>query len=168
MREQGMARVVDWIVSNVATESGTIIWTHNLHAAQVDFRMPSMGEAEFRPMGVLLSDRYGDSFRSVAGTFGRGSFSSDSPRGERIFAELDPTSVDGAMMVMGKPTMLINLRSIEPSSDTANWLAVRREWRMQDATAILTVKPGFDGIFYVDSVSHATLTPNAIARASSE
>jgi len=168
VREDGMARVVDWIVSNIAQESGTIIWTHNLHAAQVDFRMPSMGEAEFRPMGVLLSDRYGESFRSVAGTFGRGSFSTDSPRGERIFDAQDPSSVDGAIMRMGKPAMLINLRSIEPSSHTARWLAVRRKWRMQDATAILTVKPGFDGIYFVDSVSHVTPTPNATARTSSE
>jgi erythromycin esterase-like protein len=168
VREQGMARVVDWIVSNIAQESGTIIWTHNLHAAKVDFRMPSMGEAEFRPMGVLLSDRYGELFRSVAGTFGRGSFSADSPRGERIFDAQDPSSVDGAITRLGKPTMLINLRSIEPSSDTARWLAERREWRMQDATAILTVSPGFDGLYYVESVSHMTPTPNAIARASSE
>jgi erythromycin esterase len=165
VREQGMARVVDWIVSNIAQESGTIIWTHNLHAAKVDFRMPSMGEAEFRPMGVLLSGRYGESFRSVAGTFGHVSFFSDSPRGERIFVEQDPTSVDGAMMRMSKPTMLIDLRSIEPSSDTGRWLAVRRRWRMQDAIAILTVKPGFDGIYFVDSVSNATPTPNAIERA---
>ena len=168
VREKGMARVVDWIVSNIAQGSGTIIWTHNLHAAQVDFQMPSMGEGEFRPMGVLLSERYGESFRSVAGTFGSGSFSADSPRGERTFVAQDPSSVDGAIMGMGKPAMLINLRSIEPSSITARWLAVRREWRMQDATAFLTVKPGFDGIYFVDSVSHVTPTPNAIARASSE
>jgi len=43
VRENGMARVVDWIVSNIAQGSGTIIWTHNLHAAQVDFQMPSRG-----------------------------------------------------------------------------------------------------------------------------
>jgi erythromycin esterase len=113
VREQGMARVIDWIVSNIARESGMIIWTHNLHAAQVDFRMPSMGDSEFRPMGVLLADRYGESFRSIAGTFGRGSFPADSPRGERSFEEQDSSSVDGAITGLGKPAILINLRSID-------------------------------------------------------
>jgi erythromycin esterase len=164
VREHGMKRVVEWIDSEVAGSSGIVIWTHNLHAAKSSFRMPQMGDENFVPMGMLMSESYGANYRAIGGSFGVGSYSPETPPGERRFLRQDPSSMDGAMSQLANSAFLVNLRDLDRSVPVARWLAQEREWRMQDVTAFLTPLTAFDGVYYVDEVSRAKLTPNALAR----
>ena len=164
VREHGMKRVVEWIDSEVAGSSGIVLWTHNLHAAKSTFRMPQMGDDDFVPMGMLMFKSYRDGYRSIGGSFGAGNYSSEAPPGERRFLRQDPSSMDGAMGQLANSNFLVNLRDLDRSEPASGWLAKEREWRMQDVSAFLNPLAAFDGVYYVDEVSRATFTPNALKR----
>lgn len=161
MRERGMADVVDWIISENGVTASTIVWTHNLHAATTQFRMPEMAEGYLTPLGVLLRESYGAYYVAIGATFGSGEYEEGSPPGGRVFERPGPETIDGALSQTGPPAVLVDLASLDESSPAIEWLSQEREWRMQDSVAILSASDGFDGIYYVERISRATLTPLA-------
>jgi len=72
--------------------------------------------------------------------------------------------MDGAMGQLANSNFLVNLRDLDRSEPASGWLAKEREWRMQDVSAFLNPLAAFDGVYYVDEVSRATFTPNALKR----
>ncbi len=163
-REQGMAEVVDWIVSRDGAATKAIIWTHNLHAAKARFRMPGLAEGYLAPLGTLLAETYGTQYLAVGASFGTGEFPGDVPPGPRSFATLSDASIDGALAQLGHASVLLDISGLDAASRAAAWLAPEREWRMQDSSAYLSAADAFDAIYFVDRVSRANLTPAAVGR----
>ena len=164
IREEGMANVVEWITNQRDQETRTIVWTHNLHAAKSSFQMPQMAEGDFFPMGVLLAEMLGEDYVAIGASFGTGHYSADLPPGERSFPRLGAETVDGATAELGRDRILLSFRNLDASSAVSRWLSPDREWRMQDAVAILSPGKSFDAIYYVDEITRARPTPMALRK----
>ncbi len=163
-RERGMAWATLWILDQEIPNQKVILWAHNLHVAKSSFRMPGFVEDELTPMGVYLSKELGDAYVVIGGTFGTGSYPADLPPGERVFEPAAEDVMDGALARVGVPNFLVDLRKVEPISQSAKWLQQDREWFAQDANAVMVPNAAFDLVYFVNNISRSQPTPLALRR----
>ena len=164
IREAGMARTALWILDREIPGEKAMIWAHNLHVAKGPFHMPEIGERDLEPMGVQLSTALGESYIAIGGTFGAGSYGPDLPPGERLFEPVSVDVMDGALARAGVSSFIVDLRGAESESAAARWLEQRREWRAQDARAVLVPSEAFDLAYFVSRISRSQPTPGALDR----
>ena len=126
--------------------------------------MPGLAEGALQPMGVQLSEELGEAYIAIGATFGTGSYRSDLPPGERLFEAPCEDVMDGAMAEVGVPIFLVDLRGVDQNSGAARWLQQDREWRAQDARAVLAPSAAFDLVYFVRSITRSQPTPLALRR----
>ncbi len=164
VRERGMALAALRILDQEMPGSKAVLWAHNLHVAKSAFRMSGLDEGSFQPMGVRLGQELGADYVAVGAAFGSGAYPEDLPPGERIFEALSQDTMDGALMRVGEPEFLIDLREVMRDSDAGRWLRQERGWRAQDMLSVIVPSRAFDLVYYVSQVSRAQPTPLALQR----
>ncbi len=164
IREHGMAKTILWILEHEIPGEKAIVWSHNLHVAKSTFRMPGLAEGALTPMGFHLSQSLGNTYISVGGTFGTGSYPSSLPPGERAFEAVPIEVVDGALSEAKMPLFFLDLREAQPGSHASTWLQQDRAWRAQDSQSWLMPGKAFDLVYFVNVISRSQPTPLALQR----
>ncbi len=164
IREHGMAQMTLSILDREIPGERAILWAHNLHVAKSPFRMPGLLEGVLNPMGVELSAKLGDTYTTIGGTFGTGSYPPNLPPGERTFGPVSEEFMDGALAAVGAPFFLLDLREVDQDSAAARWLQTDREWKAQGSNAWLVPSKSFDIVYFVNEISRSQPTPLALQR----
>ncbi len=164
VREYGMAQATLNILDREIPDEKAILWAHNLHVAKSSFRMPGLLEGQLNPMGVELSAELGDTYITIGGTFGTGSYPPDLPPGERVFEPVSEDVMDGALALVGAPLFLLDLGGVDQNPTARRWLHQEREWKAQDSNALLVPIESFDLVYFVEEISRSQPSPLALAR----
>ncbi|RLE29386.1 MAG: hypothetical protein DRJ61_14645, partial [Acidobacteria bacterium] len=111
-----------------------------------------------------LSAELGDTYITIGGTFGTGSYPPDLPPGERVFEPVSEDVMDGALALVGAPLFLLDLGGVDQNPTARRWLHQEREWKAQDSNALLVPIESFDLVYFVEEISRSQPSPLALAR----
>lgn len=139
IRDQSMATNVDFLVNELYPTEKIIIWAHNGHIAN------NSNQAPF-PMGSFISDKYGEDVYTI----GLYSYGEQSEEAKSYLAG----TMQALLYEVGKPYLFIDLSQHQRASGN--------EWIFDGLKIYDFVFPDFkpvvrnyfDGILYIDSVSH--------------
>jgi erythromycin esterase len=157
-RDAGMADNVRWIVSREGRTGRVLIFAHNAHIMNAQWRgmgVWSVFAQAPNGLGVHLRSTFGSDL-VIIGT-------SSAANGNGLpAAKLDSSSLDASLARMGRPRFLLDLRAARNNRQAKEWLADTRLLRANFDT-YYHVRPSsaFDVLVFID-----TLTPAVVVKSS--
>lgn len=123
-RDRYMAENIAWLLDQAGPNAKIVLWAHNGHVNKYD--------ADPRPMGAYLRERYGDQMVVFGFSFYQGSFNAWEWHGSltELPATLPPEdSYEYTFHNAGLPLFFLDLRRLPSDSPAANWLLTSHPFR---------------------------------------
>lgn len=147
-RDRAQADNLEWILEQEGSAGKVMIFASRYHVSATPVELVNFGIQQVA--GTYLRDRLGDRFTIISNAVGSG-FYSDGDRGVQELRPPDPDTLDGIARAAGKPSFVLDLRSI-PSS-VAPWFEA---WRLvREGQFSAPTARASDAIVYLDSLTAA-------------
>ncbi|HEX2224630.1 MAG TPA: erythromycin esterase family protein [Thermoanaerobaculia bacterium] len=156
VRDENMAKNVEWILDHAEPGAKIVLWAHNRHA----FRKEGF-------MGWHLGRRYPKEMVVLGFAFHEGGYNAigDAGLAAHEAAPAVPESVEAYFHAAGVPRFVLDLRNLPADAPSAPWLAQPRPFRSLGSRAFrcsydeTVVSQLYDGLIYFDKVAPSTLLP---------
>ncbi len=172
MRDEAMARNVEWVLGEEGRGGRIMLWAHNGHI----YRSRSIIEGQV-PMGWHLRRSLGADYLAIGFSFNQGSFQARNklPRGALRSFTVGPAPVDSADAVfsrIGLPILALDLRSAAANPVAGPWVRNRVTLRCVGAVhgedwpdEFMSVIPSdaFDGMVFFETTTRAIPLTQPIA-----
>jgi len=108
-RDESMALNVEWILNHMPKNTRIVLWAHNGHV--------SKKKSIWQPMGVPLSEVYGEEMIVIGFGFHQGSYTAVGKNGLGIYSTSmsEPGSVEWVLHSLDIPRLFLDLRKIKTS-----------------------------------------------------
>jgi erythromycin esterase len=124
LRDRYMAENVAWLLEQAGPDAKIVLWAHNGHVSTYN--------ADFKPMGAYLRERYGDQMVAFGFSFYQGSFNAVQLHGSltELSATLPPeNSYEHYFHSAELPRFFLDLRELPSDSTATTWLLTSRPYR---------------------------------------
>ncbi|HVP58791.1 MAG TPA: erythromycin esterase family protein [bacterium] len=160
IRITAMVDNVTWLLNEEAKGERLMIWAHNIHVSRdyigIDIPGSAMIASSY-PVGRFLSTELGDKLVSIGHSVNRRAYA------DSVFVPPLASSFDGALVEVGKPLYLLNLRSVPSGGEAADWINRQNSMRVLGGVTRLVPAKAYDAVVFFDKVTPAV--PTAAARA---
>jgi len=160
VREKAMADNIRRLLEEVAPGERLIVWCHNVHASKspVDLEIPDRPPAHDVPQLAGYVAAMGYPTISIGFSFDRG----EGP--DYSLPAAGEGTVDGVLARVGRPLLLVDLRSAPPGSAAHDWLRRKQSMRGQGGRVGLVPAEAYDALIFVETVTRAEPSPRAARR----
>jgi erythromycin esterase len=179
IRDDAMARNIQWILNEEGPAGRVMVWAHNGHVCRgpglrLGF-LPPGGEASVgldHPMGRHLDQALGRDYRAIGTAFNQGSFRAKSGGSLHSVGAAGPETFDGVLACVGPPIFALDFQAPVDDPAAARWLDARHFSRKAGITYMgredddnnrLSIVPRdyFDAIVFFDRTTAAHGNPGA-------
>jgi erythromycin esterase len=126
-RDKKMAENVDWILEHSPANTKIVLWMHNMHASKGEF---SWEWGNFKMMGTLLRNKYGNDAISIGFGFHEGAYRGTHDNYNYNSFEAIPSGPGGVEWVFhntGNERLILDLSKVSAGSPNSLWLKKRLE-----------------------------------------